>query len=323
MEFDDEVDTFSETFEQIPEDTVIMDDLPAEYVPEIPDEERKSEAPPAVDSADGEDEKPPAEKKEEGEVDEVPKPNAEALAKELEALKEEKRKSDARAGYWQRQAEKDKGEPSQPEEPAVSDLVPPVKPNQDDFADYSEYEAAKDKYIEDLTDYKVEAKLREQESKKRQEAQADSQEAHQKWAREMMAEGVANFKDFEETVTHPTVPLTIPVLKAVRSCDKESVSHAEIVYFLGQDPKKTYEISRMTPDAMQREIGAIAEKIVSDKAKLSQSEPHPEPKPEPKRISTAPPPIAPVRGSSATVSKDPSKMTNDEYRAWRKGGGKG
>ena len=323
MKFDDEIDEYSESIEYIPDKSVEMDSLPAEFVPEIPDEKRKDATPPTVDSSAGEQEdKPPVEEKKEGEeTDEVPDVDLESIKAELEETKKAKEKAEARAGYWQRQAEKKANEQKVAESEEPKPLEKPVKPKQEDFADFDQYEAEKDKYYEDLADYKVALALRAQEEKKQEAAKQANVQELDEWKGQMIADGVATFPDFEEITFDPIVPITMDVLKAVQACTKdEVVSHAEIVYYLGKNIREAAKISRMTPDAMGREIGAIAEKIAADKAKVES--PPPEPKPEPKKISSAPPPITPVRGTSTVVTKNPEKMTNKEYRAWRMAGGK-
>lgn len=61
-----------------------------------------------------------------------------------------------------------KAEPS-PAPPEDSNKRP-VKPKQDDFDTWEKYEAAQDKYLEDLADWKAEQKFQEHEQKRRQEA---------------------------------------------------------------------------------------------------------------------------------------------------------
>ena len=81
------------------------------------------------------------------------------------------------------------------EKPATSigDPTPPIKPKREDFATLDAYEAAKDKYYEDLTDYKVrqavteaekrtEAKIRESESAKVREQLLAEREAEKQRA---------------------------------------------------------------------------------------------------------------------------------------------
>jgi hypothetical protein len=98
-----------------------------------------------------------------------------------------------------------------------------------------------------------------------------------------------------------TVPITPMVMEALA----ETENPADIAYYLGKNQPKAVAISRMTPIAAARAIAQI-------EASLSGTPPQP----PTKKTTTAPPPIKPV-GSSNTVTKDPEKMTQAEYEAYR------
>jgi hypothetical protein len=304
---DEDGKEFVESVQFIPENfEAQLDSLPEEFAPEVPEETRKKDEVPASGVTGTEETEPEAQKPEEGqgETDEQPQVDHEKLAAENEELKKQLEKSYARAGYWQRQAEKKSAEAKQPvEQPA------PNKPKPEDFQSDEEY-------LDALTDYKVDMKLRKQDEERAEAAKAQDAQSLQSWTSSMMAEGVAQFGDFEEIVTDPVVPLTKDILQAVR--EAKDIPHAEIIYYLGKNIRETAKISRLSPEAMSREIGAIADRIAADKAKAEEpGEPQPEPRPQ-KRISNAPPPINPVRGASSVVTKDPNKMSNAEYREYRR-----
>ncbi|MFA5377102.1 MAG: hypothetical protein WC455_15230 [Dehalococcoidia bacterium] len=303
---DEDGKEFVESVQFIPENfEAQLDSLPEEFAPEIPEETRKKEEAKGSEVTGTEETEPEAQKPEEGqgETDDQPQVTPEKLAAENEELRKRLEKSEARSGYWQRKAEKQAAEAKQPmEQPA------PNRPKPEDFKSDEEY-------LEALTDYKVEAKLREQDTKRAEAAKAQDVQGLQSWTSAMMAEGVSQFSDFEEIVTDPIVPLTQGILQAVRGA--KDIPHAEIIYYLGKNIRETAKISRLGPEAMNREIGAIADRIAADKAKAE--EPQPEPRPQ-KRISNAPPPINPVRGASTGVMKDPEKMSHEEFRKWRRKG---
>jgi hypothetical protein len=306
---DDEKDDFVESIGFVPENFgETQDSLPAEAKPEIPDEDPEKNTP-AAESAQGEVEttavEPGAKKEGEEGTDEQPKIDPAEIAAELAEVKKRLDKAEARAGFWQRKAEKKPDAIA----PAVEELKAIDKPKFEDFAD----EAA---YFDALTDYKVEIKLREQEVKKRAEAELVESQGLSQWLNETGADGVSRFSDFEEIVTDPVVPITKQIVSAIRSVGSKEASHAEILYYLGKNIRETAKISRLTPEAISREIGAIATKIAAENAKPATEA---EPKHKPKETTKAPPPITPIRAASLTVSKDPEKMTNEEYRKWRMG----
>ena len=103
-----------------------------------------------------------------------------------------------------------------------------------------------------------------------------------------------------------TVPITSMVMEALA----ETENPADIAYYLGNNRTECIAISKMTPMAASRAIAKL-------ETKLAGSAPAPKPT---KKTTSAPPPIKPV-GSSNTVGKDPEKMTQAEYEAWRESQG--
>jgi len=113
------------------------------------------------------------------------------------------------------------------------------------------------------------------------------------------------FEDFDEVIQHASsqdVRITDEMAQAMMEAGE---SGARIMYQLGKDPDEALRISKLSPLGQARAIGRL-------EAKLSQ----PASKPA-KRQSKAPPPVAPIKGSGDTVTKDASRMTPDEYRASR------
>lgn len=302
MEIEVKEEQFVESVQYIPEQfESAQDALPESFAPEIEDERLKKESPVEQPTETGE-KSEESEKKEE-KTDDAPEIDKETIAKELEEIREKLKKAEARSGYWQRQAEK-KVEVEQPK----TEEVPLKKPV------YEEYTNDQD-YLEALTDYKVELKLREQDAIREKQKQAVDAQSMQSWTSETIAEGITLFDDFHDIVTDPIVPITDQILKAVRNSNVKDSTHAEVLYYLGKNIRETAKISRLTPEAIGREIEGIAQKIAGDKAKVESPEPQ---KPKPKQVTSAPPPVAPVKSAvGVQVTKDPAKMTNEEYRSWR------
>ena len=76
------------------------------------------------------------------------------------------------------------------EKPATStgDPKPPIKPKREDFATLDAYEAAKDKYYEDLTDYKVSKRLPKPRSAQKQDRESESVKVREQLLAEREAE---------------------------------------------------------------------------------------------------------------------------------------
>lgn len=300
----------SESFEP---ENMLMDELLSEYTPEDsigfqPVKTPELEPTPSA-SSEGEVEA-------KTEVDETPEvkpeqiPEWEEVKKRLERAEEDKKKAEARAGYWQRQAEKAKEEPAKPTAappPDVSDLV---APKEEDFDTERDFLIA-------LADHRADVKIREWEAKSRQQTEITAEEkAHDAFKRKLVAEGPAMFDDFAEAISDPILPITDGILNIL----KETEVPVELTYYLAKNAKECAVISRMSPVAAARAIGKIEAQIVSDKQHLKESgseHPAAEVKTQPKPISKAPAPITPIKSQSAPITKDPSKMTNEEYRLWR------
>jgi hypothetical protein len=304
-------DEFVESVQFVPEDFEAKQDaLLPELEPEIRDETLQRELPAEGGKvSDAEKAKEESPKKDEGDesVDEKPAIDFEALKTELDGVKERLTKAEKRAGYWERQARK-----TSPEQVKQPEPEPLNKPKYEDFTSEADF-------LEALTDYKVETKLREQDRQKAEAANQSAAEDFKDWQQDLAASGIDLFEDFIEIASDPIVPINPRIIDAVRAKTDDLHAQAEIFYYLGKNIRGTAKIARLHPDVVSREIGAIAEKIAADKTPKPDEKPPEEKKPELKKISTAPPPITPLRSGSAGVSKNPENMSNAEYRAWRRG----
>jgi len=100
----------------------------------------------------------------------------------------------ARKADLRRQLESDTG--AKPDSPPAAETKPaelkaPVKPKVDDFKTWDEYETARDKFFEDLSDYKVAKALQEDRAQRAEEAKKQQQEAEGKQAAEKWNKQVA------------------------------------------------------------------------------------------------------------------------------------
>lgn len=167
------------------------------------------------------------------------------------------------------------------------------EPKPEQFKDY-------ESYLDALTDWKVESKLKGMEERKAQERQREAQTEHESKLRENVVKASSKYDDFEDVVTNPQLPITI----AMRDAIGESDMGGDIAYYLGLNVHEAERIAGLSP------IGQV-KAILSLEAKLKA--------PEVKVKTDAPPPIEPNK-ASAKVTKDPGKMTDEEYLKWRKTG---
>lgn len=118
------------------------------------------------------------------------------------------------------------------------------------------------------------------------------------------AEGDKKFPDFSEalkTVAAEAGPLfdragrPSPLMSVVMEAD----APAALLHHLGKNPDVAAELADLSPTQLARRLDRIEREMAT--------------KP---KVSAAPKPLSPVRASGSAV-KDPSQMTDAEYRAWR------
>ena len=94
---------------------------------------------------------------------------------------------------------------------------------------------------------------------------------------------------------------------AMREAIWSSEIGAQIAYHLWQHHAEAMRIGGLSPVAVAREIGKIEAKLGAAPAASAS-----------RTVSSAPEPITPVGGATTTTTKDPEKMTTEEWMAWDK-----
>lgn len=147
-------------------------------------------------------------------------------------------------------------------------------------------------YIEALTDWKM-----EQHNQKAQagEVQAKQQTFEQK--REKLLSDAESLGDFDRDDFSENVKVTPVMAEAILDSD----TGAKLLVHLNANPEEASRIANLSPARQAAEIGKL-------EAKLSSAP----------KVSKAPSPITPLGANGNTsTSKDPARMSNEEYRAWR------
>ena len=265
-------------------------------LPHVEESPVTPEEPPEVASG------PKGDKLPEGMVDE--KPDHAEMQAEVERLKEVKKKAEEDAAYWRRQKaearadyfrDRDRGDVKPEPPPVVSGVGP--EPKAAEFEDY-------DEYVKKLTDWRVNSARAQWEAESQRKENERSASERQAALREKLQEGYQLYSDFEDVAFDRSASHITPmVVDLLADCDHP----AEVVYHLAKNRVEGMAIARMTPLRAARAIAKLEDKIVSNRADNP---------PPIKPISKAPPPIKTV-GSSAAVSKDPEKMSQAEFEAWR------
>jgi hypothetical protein len=178
--------------------------------------------------------------------------------------------------------------------PAPSAMQPPEPPDINKFDDYQEYEAAKDKYLIDMTTFNV-----------RQNIRLEAQRGMMQKIDDTFNERLKKAAETEPEVLDYKQDTTLPVSPAMAIAIKESEKGPEIILYLGRNREESARIASMSPFAAAKEIGRI------EAGFLKPSAPTP-----PKVISQAPEPITTVV-SKGTATVDEEKLSMDDWVARR------
>ena len=178
-------------------------------------------------------------------------------------------------------------------------LPPDIKkPKIEDFETMEEYNEA-------LTDYKIDLRFwRENQKKAREHESVEEKENLDESygsLEKKIEKGRRKFTDFDELVLNDDLKISEEMVEAIILSDAAE----DVLYYLGQHPDESQEISGLTSVQAAYRLGKIEEKLHAP--------------PPPKKTTKAPEPISPI-SSSGAVELDPNKMTPREYREARESG---
>ena len=161
-------------------------------------------------------------------------------------------------------------------------------PTRDEFRDDNDYLQAQ---IEHLAEKRATEKLAERERISQQEKLSDS-------FLEKAEKAAERYSDFNLVVSNPTLSINEGMAEFIA----DSEHGPDVAYFLGKNPLKASQISRMSPIMAARELTRIEADIASK----------PTAKP-----SKAPEPISPV-GSRGKASSSSLPSDDDDIATWMK-----
>ena len=177
----------------------------------------------------------------------------EALRKELDALKAAG-KQDARTP-----------EPSSVPQPAEAPNQRPKRPKQEDFNTWNEYQAADDKYLEDLADFKASQKIEEHTAKLRQEAatqamQVKLNEAKSRYGEEAEPKIVNTAKTvFEDQKVPPAIKAAIGrsevLVDALYVMGSDADELSSFVHLAATDPIEALRKWFTVEELVKKELG--------------------------------------------------------------------
>jgi hypothetical protein len=157
------------------------------------------------------------------------------------------------------------------------------------------YETYED-YLDALSDWKVDQKLAglKQDTSAQQQQREAAEFTQRRDAK--LAEGAEKYDDFDEVVRDKSLQIS-PYMAAAAT---ESDIGADLLYYLGTHRDEAARIAKLNPAAQFREMVKLEDKVKA-----------------PPKTTAAPPPITPS-GQRATVTKDPSDMSFNEFSEWRR-----
>lgn len=132
--------------------------------------------------------------------------------------------------------------------------------------------------------------------------QAIAQQQVMSMVQAKIAEGSAKFADYSEVVNNPQLPPLAQVNPPLFAAILEHEQMPELTYYLGKNPGEAHRIAALPPARAILEMGKIAAKLPAN---------------QPRQTSNAPAPPAQVGGGSGST-KDPSRMSYDEFVAYRR-----
>lgn len=175
-----------------------------------------------------------------------------------------------------------------------------VAPNVEEFDNMEEWNTAMTRFVQEQVAAGVESKYREiQQSTQTQSQQAAEQQELLAF-RQREAEFAAANPGYYDLAHNQALPVSEAMAAEIRGSDKGP----QLLLHLAKNPQLAAQLAQLPGHQAAAELGRL---------ELSLSA-----KPKPKSTKAPPPPVT-NSGGSADVSKDPSKMTPEEYRRWRLG----
>ena len=209
--------------------------------------------------------------------------------------------------YWRELATKSKDakEPAQvsAQPQAAQDAADP-EPKPDSFEDVGSYMKA-------LTRWEIKQEQKKADlAKKTAEVKASFENKIKDFHKK-----VGDFKkvtaDFDDVAAEfdETYPSGMP--NTMLDLIAESENGPQMMYDIAKDHAEFERLAKLSPIALAREIGKREARFAASSGE----------KPTQNKTTKAPAPITPVKGGAATTTKDPDKMTYQEFRSWRENGG--
>lgn len=168
-------------------------------------------------------------------------------------------------------------------------------PKETDFADERAYTAA-------LNAYEADKRVTARTQKNTEDAATSAAERAMVSKQNLFRERALALSDRFPDIGARIFDNANPVTPAMAEVIQDSERGPEVAYHLATHREDALRIARMTPLAAAREIGRIEATLDA---------------PKPRTKTNAPPPPITLKGGTATTTKDPDKMSSEEWLVWR------
>lgn len=219
-----------------------------------------------------------------------PKPEG-GFQKKINKLTSRVSEAEREAEFWRKEALRNKPVETKVETPAAT-----AKPKEDDFQTHAEY-------VEALTDYKVDQKVKTLKAEQNEERAKTYQQTIERSYRERLQEYRVATPDFDEVMADADFEVGKAVLDEIYSHDNGPA----LAYFLAKNTDEAERLSKLTPMALAREVGRMESRFATAPSTKTAA------------VSKAPIPPTPVGRSSPTSAKplDAPDISMEEYRRRR------
>lgn len=174
------------------------------------------------------------------------------------------------------------------------------EPKIEDFEQYNDYIKALAKY--ELNEEKKAIRLKEQN----EAIQKEAEKITQNWVEKVKDAKAFYGEDKWNSLSKVDLPLSVEM----RAELMQSEIGPHILFYLFHNQEETKKIYNMTPAQQIRELAKLEIKVANKLPEVKQ-------KKEEVKTSKAPAPVKPIESKTeGKVSKDPSKMSYQEHKAW-------
>lgn len=172
---------------------------------------------------------------------------------------------------------------------------PDGEPRIEEYQSWDQYQAA-------VRAYDRQQVLSEIEQRQQAQAQAYRQQQALRGFQARVDAADDRPEDYSVKIASMFSDPSLPVSPAMAEVILEDDAGPDLAYHLSANPAELRRIAGLTPARQVAALGRLAERLSSGQM----------------RVSSAPPPVKPVKSSTSAASKDPDKMSMSEWVQWRR-----